>query len=479
MEEVLGIPSSGLSGSPITFGAYGAGNNPIIKGSNLITEWSLYSGNIYQKSGITTQPRMVWFDGAFGTEASSIGNLDRPNKWYWSSNVLYIYSTSDPDTAYANPGIEAQVRNSGVYTNNKHYITIDGITGMHCILPFNLYQGTGLMVQNCTATENGTAIATDTTPYVVINNNIITNNHYLADASDGGGIALSVGDSSNAVVSNNIISYCDAYGIGIVKDNTTGGNVYGNTIHHTGQNASALENYGIDCYGSNFNFYRNEIYSHGAKTGDWALYILGSGNKGYRNNVHDNYDAGIYVEGAHNTTLYYNLVYSNDGMGIIFQDYDTATVYNNVIYGNGKIRGAANFVDSGSSPLVFKNNIVAEFGQALEIIVTPSISYATIDYNLYYHSAGGNFMRWKGTNFNWSDWKSRCNCDQHSYNENPQFVSPGSNFHLLPTSPCIDHGIDIGLTQDFQANPIFCNPDIGAFEFTRKPAPPENLRVFQ
>jgi hypothetical protein len=112
------------------------------------------------------------------------------------------------------------------------------------------------------------------------------------------------------------------------------------------------------------------------------------------------------------------------------------------------------------------------------LIASPVTSW-TIDNNLYYHSAGGNFMYWKGNNLNWSDWKSRCNCDQHSYNENRQFVSPGSNSHLLQTSPCIDHGIGFGLSQDFDGKAILSNPDIGALEFGGKPTPPKNPRILQ
>ena len=43
--EQLNIPSSGSSAAPITFGAYGTGNAPIISGSNVATGWTLSSGS--------------------------------------------------------------------------------------------------------------------------------------------------------------------------------------------------------------------------------------------------------------------------------------------------------------------------------------------------------------------------------------------------------------------------------------------------
>lgn len=57
--EQLTVPSSGTSGHPITFGAYGSGANPIISGSNIFTSWTDNSTGSYTfndgfESGDTT-----------------------------------------------------------------------------------------------------------------------------------------------------------------------------------------------------------------------------------------------------------------------------------------------------------------------------------------------------------------------------------------------------------------------------------------
>src|SRR4030042_7211167 len=39
--EQLTVPSSGSAGLPITFGAYGAGDDAIISGSDLVTSWTV------------------------------------------------------------------------------------------------------------------------------------------------------------------------------------------------------------------------------------------------------------------------------------------------------------------------------------------------------------------------------------------------------------------------------------------------------
>ena len=46
--EQLTVPSSGSPGKPITFGAYGTGDNPVISGADLITVWTVAKDSIYQ-----------------------------------------------------------------------------------------------------------------------------------------------------------------------------------------------------------------------------------------------------------------------------------------------------------------------------------------------------------------------------------------------------------------------------------------------
>lgn len=48
----------------------------------------------------------------------------------------------------------------------------------------------------------------------------------------------------------------------------------------------------------------------------------------------------------------------------------------------------------------------------------------------------------------------------------PDFVDPSAdNFRLKSGSPCRDAGVSVGLTKDFDGNPITGTPDMGAFEF--------------
>src|SRR5208283_3315503 len=68
---MLTIPSSGTSGNPITFSAYGTGAAPIISGSLLLTAgWTAYSENVWE-AAVTTQPNIVYFNGTRGTPMTS------------------------------------------------------------------------------------------------------------------------------------------------------------------------------------------------------------------------------------------------------------------------------------------------------------------------------------------------------------------------------------------------------------------------
>lgn len=72
----------------------------------LITTWADEGSDVWS-ADLTTEPGRVKFDGVLGTKVASAALCVAENDWYWAEDVLYVYSTADPDTAYVNPGIEA------------------------------------------------------------------------------------------------------------------------------------------------------------------------------------------------------------------------------------------------------------------------------------------------------------------------------------------------------------------------------------
>ncbi|HEQ60222.1 MAG TPA: hypothetical protein ENN74_01280 [Firmicutes bacterium] len=55
---------------------------------------------------VSKRPDGVFFDGLPGEWQGSVAQLNEAREWYWANSILYVYSTSNPDTAYTAPGIE-------------------------------------------------------------------------------------------------------------------------------------------------------------------------------------------------------------------------------------------------------------------------------------------------------------------------------------------------------------------------------------
>lgn len=108
--EELELHSSGTSSAQILLSDYGtAAARPKITSLTAIpdwnTGWTLYSGSVWQKT-LVTDPRRMWTTtGSTESEclrAGAISSVTGAGRWYWASNVLYLYSTSDPGTAFSN-----------------------------------------------------------------------------------------------------------------------------------------------------------------------------------------------------------------------------------------------------------------------------------------------------------------------------------------------------------------------------------------
>ena len=221
-------------------------------------------------------------------------------------------------------------------------------------------------------------------------------------------------------------------------------------------------------------------------------------------NTLDNvYDGAIVLEGAQDNcfhvgiSVHHNIV-TNSEYGA--EIYHTGTnsgltnifVYNNTFYNNGggwshaqrpDPRGTGlmmwNSTNGGLSNCFFRNNIVHTSANQHIDVYDPTNDLAgwTIDYNDWYPDGAVAFLRYT-TATNSAGWETATSQDAHSIVADPKLVST-SDFHLQSTSPAINAGVNVGLTQDFDGNPISGLPDIGAFEFMQKPATPQHLRFVQ
>ena len=115
-ERLLPTDATGSSGLPVTFGSYGAGNDPIINGADLLTPWTDEGSNIWYAT-CAVEPADVYMDEEFGDEKTLKGDLANLLDWWWDdpNDRMYIFATEDPATLYPTWGVEGSQRAQAVH----------------------------------------------------------------------------------------------------------------------------------------------------------------------------------------------------------------------------------------------------------------------------------------------------------------------------------------------------------------------------
>ena len=170
---------------------------------------------------------------------------------------------------------------------------------------------------------------------------------------------------------------------------------------------------------------------------------------------------------------FYQNIVANCSVGFRFQFEDEQEAYNNVTYNCPRgIESSRNYNDTGAN-VTLKNNIFYN-SSSYHIWWGTGASNFTInsDYNLFYPDTGTKF-RYKGTDYNFTDWKTQTDGDSHSLTSDPLFVNGSGNYSLdtdfkIPSnSPAKDAGTDVSLALDYFRNtiPSGSAPDIGVHEY--------------
>jgi hypothetical protein len=290
------------------------------------------------------------------------------------------------------------------------------------------YTGSGTIVQDCLIYDVDWGISGYVNPSSTLTGAVIQRNVIYNVQADGMGISAGAGGTYNDV---------------IMQDNT---------VSQCALNASVFGNsYGIGMGGSGSSGTGNIIRR----------------NKSYNNGSSSSNGMGIVLEtGASNIQVYSNQVWGNYGDGINIISVLGNTVYNNSTYRNGRAYNGAEFhLNTTASLNTIKNNIFHADDNNIVCVDAGAVTNEIFDYNVYYNLSGATPFKWAGTNYNFANWKTISSGDAHSVQSNPLFVSP-SDFHIKGSSPCINAGVDVGLTTDYAGKAIKGLPDIGAYEYS-------------
>jgi len=473
--ETLIPPSSGTQGSPISYGAYGMGNNPIISGADLVTSWTLYQANIWQAT-VTQQPEVVLFDGTYGINQADVSQLIAPNQWTWSGSTLYVYSLSDPSASYSNPGIEAGARYNALYLYNMSFLVFQNIN-FHVANQYvvHLDQGAnGITFDGCSF-DYGYLYGIVTQTSFVAQNIVIKN----CGTKYNGGSGIHVGDGSYDWLIHNNTSISDGY----LYDPTNNDLAYGGGIKvWSTANDIIIENNTVILTGKKDDGSDVNNPTHGF--GIW-LDTAGNGITIRYNTVSQCAMYGITVEKTSNAEVYYNLSYNNEQNGLSMHGDDNGTIagnefYNNVSYGNGEdgiaAWGGYLGVPNGCNSNVFRNNLaVANGGSQFSAKWGCENNNIHGSGNVYDHNSFGvqkkNFIEWGSTIYKstYAAFQNSYGSPTYSVNGAPLFVNPANaNFNLQSQSPDVDAGINVGLIRDFAGTQIQNpqTPNIGAYEST-------------
>lgn len=369
--------------------------------------------NVWQAS-LTATTTYVLFNGVQGTIEPSIAALTGPLEWYSAASILYVYSTSNPATAYTAPGVEA-AQDVNSLASTASYLTFNGLDlsmgNSYANVIFGSNSGANIIVENCT----------------------------IHDTNQTG---LYFWGTQNGLAQNNTVY-----------------NVWNGGTHAGGGTGN-----GITVYGSNA--VNNRITQNTITTSYRGVFIYGAGSNPLGTLIDHNVIVTPYINGidqfqtnaASNPTKIYNNT-------IIFSPFSGT---------GGQAGHGFDIQDTGSDGWDARNNLVyATYSgtptdvECVNISSSITLTTINIDYNDYFLASGsssyiaqdnsGNKYSTLGT---WQTFllsTTYTGKDVHSISADPLFVNfSAGNFNLQPGSPAISAGIYIpGVST---ANP----PNIGA-----------------
>lgn len=409
--ETLIPPSPGASGNNITFGAYGTGNLPMIDGSGRAYCIDGRVGHITIADLHFVSPSQYGiahtrWDNA-GAELSTPGWMIMNSRFSRCGAQLFGPDTLVRDNVFVGPS---------PITGSDGAIVIRGKAATHCSILRNTISGfayRGVWILNAAHSPT-------------VNDNTIYNIG-LVSGIQAPGIAIDF-DGYGAPITGTVtclgnkLSNCATYGICV--ENCSEGSLFQGNIIHDSRDGIGFINY---------------------KAGF-----------GYAD------QRGLNI----NAVVAYNVIY-HAKYALKLIDVSLVNIWNNVLY-DGKGIGAYGLVIDAQGRynarnIDFRNNIVGSgMAHSCNVAFAWENHFSAFDYNAVMSPV--LFERDTLTSLTLTQLRAG-GAALHNFSTAPLFVNAAEHdFHLLLSSPCIDAGVSVGLTQDHSGNAIEGPPDIGAHE---------------
>ena len=440
--ETVTIEASGSAGNPILYTSHGTGVNPIINGADIMTTW-VADGGSYVKTGVTTEPLIVIYDGLLLDANDGGVNTVDANEWDWDANSLWVNVGEDADVGV----LEAGQRDRCVTSPNRTNCTLTGLhlTGANvygCFLELpDSWIITDCTIDNIGSDTSGAGLFLNGNTFLSgRGNNVVRNNTFLNIWND----AIFVRRTDNDTISGNTITNIfGSVGDGVQTEASQNYTISNNTITResdstkgciicqTGSNGTITGNiclngaHGILCDDADSLVERNicGLQVSVASAGGLVMGDVAGGTDGvtWRNNISYGCNYGLVAFGAvnkqTNLKIYNNTIFDAKTRGLFLRGVE-AIVKNNIIHS-----------DSASSAVLRYDSIASSSG-------------SIISNNNCIFPEGTAFIHFDGTDYNTlATYQAGESQDSASISQDPQFVdADNDNFHLQGNSPCLGIG---------------------------------------
>ena len=487
-KELLNFPSSGNASAPIVIGSYGNGPLPVITGRDVYqgwdnpATWTDYGSNLWYREQ-SYNPQRLWINGEEVLRNEVVDSLDGNRyMWAWENSRLYVYSVSNPATSFSL--METNVLYFTVRFENKEHILVQNIEvqGGYSFA-FALLGCGHITIKNCNIgaySRQGILIRESqgvSSTYLIIDSCEVDSRFHFSYGKNKGiddGIQI-VNGANDCVVKNCAIldfGHTGIYLKGLIEsaNGVYNNKIYGNYI--SGENVTYQRGIGTD--GLENKCRDNEFFNNIIRNTTVQNQINGNNNwihhniiDGIRNSPVRTFATarGIHLQAygtdmvCHDNKIDNNLIMNCDEPGIYFRGDQNPKNHNYI-----------------------RNNIIINCGQnsrdGLNDIAIAIEDHNSILTNYFYNNCLFNgdetapvvYLRGAYVNAeNFNNQVSTMDSAANNIQKDPLLTTSDSLYYfLLQDSPCIDAGIDVGLTNDFYGNMIsFGNaPDIGIQEYS-------------